>query len=95
MSVDPQIVALRTLMTMQERMLDKFLQELVSHLNESVQSFDGQMFLERLYLAQESLPTPDKSDPRSPKSLEEIGLEAWRRKVDAVERALKGAGASR
>lgn len=86
--------ALMALLQVKERLDDKFIRELIMHLCLNVPSFDGQSFLDGLHLIQANLPSPGKRDPHSPKgpkSLEEIGLEYWRRKVEMVEKALQGA----
>ncbi|MCD1645245.1 hypothetical protein [Aurantimonas coralicida] len=74
-----------------EKMNDLFLRELITHLELNVPAFGGRQFLDMLYVRQEILPSPGKSDPRQPKSLEETALEIWRRKIDLTEKAMSSA----
>lgn len=92
---DPHVKALLAILEIKEQMNDRFLQELVMHLDLSVPSFDGRGFLDALYSVQEFLPSPDKSDPQAATTPEAIRLEAWRRKIEMTERALRNAGVSR
>lgn len=68
-----------------ERLNDLFLQRLVQHLAFVVPQFDGQAFLETLYLQQANLPSPAQ-DP-----LAEHLLTYWKHKVDLTEKAVKAA----
>lgn len=80
---------------LQERANDLFLRELLEHLILEVPSFDGALFLDRLYVRQSTLPTPDKRDPNAPTSREEQFLGLWRRKIALTEKAISAADQTR
>lgn len=89
--MDEHIKAFAIAMEMREKANDTFLRELITHIALSIPAFDGQLFLDALHLRQESLPSPDRSDPTAPISLERQAIELWRRKIQLTEKALANA----
>ncbi|MBW9076954.1 hypothetical protein JNB84_03235 [Rhizobium pusense] len=69
-----------------ERLNDQFLKLLVQHLAFVVPEFDGQAFLDTLYLQQANLPSPSQDDPMA-----EHLLRYWKHKIDLTDKALAAA----
>ena len=82
---EDEFKAVLSVLFQKERLNDEFLKLLVQHLAFVVPEFDGQAFLDTLYLRQANLPSPSQ-DP-----LAEHLLRYWKHKIDLTEKALANA----
>ncbi|NSZ73253.1 hypothetical protein G6L74_05770 [Agrobacterium tumefaciens] len=79
---DKEMKLLLEILFRKERLNDLFLQRLVQHLAFVVPEFNGQAFLDTLYLQLEHLQSPDQSEHA------EGMLRYWKHKLELTEKAL-------
>ncbi len=79
---DEQMKLLLEITFRKERLNDLFLQRLVQHLAFVVPDFDGQAFLDTLYLQLEHMQSPEQSEHA------EGMIKYWKHKLELTEKAL-------